>query len=70
MRKDIIARALPVLGDLIELYQRMAEEQLAIYQLHGEKWRGEYAAEHQHKANVLAELANDLAEEMDRQHHQ
>lgn len=70
MRKDVIARALPVLDKEIKLFQNIAEEQLVIYQLHGNKWHAERAAECQHKANVLTELHDDLAAELDRQRHQ
>lgn len=70
MRKDIIMRAMPVLDEEIKFCQEMAEEELAIYQLRGDEYHAEWAAKRQHKANVLAELRDDLVAELDRQHHQ
>lgn len=40
------------------------------YQLRGNKYYADAAADFQHKANVLAELHDDLAAELDRQRHQ
>ncbi len=70
MRKDIIARALPVLGEEIKRAQDIAEDYLMKHQLRGNQLDAESAARWQHEANVLAELHNDLAAELDRQRHQ
>ncbi|MBF5317015.1 hypothetical protein HQH88_19850 [Escherichia coli] len=70
MRKDIIARALPVLDKEIKSNQEIAEYYLMKYQLRGNKYYADTAADFQHKANVLAELHDDLAAELDRQRHQ
>ncbi|EJL5419107.1 hypothetical protein NMO07_003924 [Escherichia coli] len=67
MRKDIIARALPVLGKQIKFKQEMADDYLMKYQLHGNEPYANVAAQYQHDANVLAELYNDLSAELDRQ---
>ncbi|EPW7761766.1 hypothetical protein ACWPLX_000908 [Escherichia coli] len=70
MRKDVIMRALPLLGERIKFCQEIAEEELAIYQLRGDEYHAEWAAKHQHEANALAELYDDLAAELDRQRQQ
>ncbi|EHC7971505.1 hypothetical protein JR414_002573 [Escherichia coli] len=67
MRKDIIARALPVLGKQIKFNQEIADDYLMRYQLHGNESYANVAAQYQHDANVLAELYNDLSAELDRQ---
>lgn len=67
MRKDVIVQALPVLGEQIKFKQEMADEYLMKYQLHGYESYANVAAKYQHDTNVLAELYNDLAAELDRQ---
>ncbi|EJE3344129.1 hypothetical protein M4A21_000956 [Escherichia coli] len=67
MRKDIIARAMPVLDKEIKTNQEIAENYLMQYQLRGDKYYADAAADFQHRANVLAELYNDLSAELDRQ---
>lgn len=70
MRKDVIMRAMPVLGYKIVSYQNEVEKNLLAYQLYGDKYYAECAALYQHEANALADLANDLAAELDRQRQQ